>query len=155
MDPISLILTALATGAAAGLKPAAERAVTDAYEGLRTIIRNRYTRVNESLTALEAQPSSAARKAAVEEDLAEEEAAADTEVLEMAKKLLEAVSNFAPEAAREAAVDIEDVRVGASLNIEDIVADGAALRIRRTDVADDLNIRGIRGGSSSGSVPGS
>jgi hypothetical protein len=41
MDPVSLILTALAAGAAVGLKGAASSAVTDAYNGLRALVRRK------------------------------------------------------------------------------------------------------------------
>ena len=42
MDPISIIITALALGAAAGLKPTAEIAIKDAYAGLKKIIQDKY-----------------------------------------------------------------------------------------------------------------
>ena len=37
MDPVTIIVTALALGAAAGLKPVAEQAVKDAYAGIKTL----------------------------------------------------------------------------------------------------------------------
>jgi hypothetical protein len=39
MDPVTLIVTALAVGAALGLKDAASSAVTDAYNGLKGLVR--------------------------------------------------------------------------------------------------------------------
>jgi hypothetical protein len=41
MDPITLIVTALAAGAATGAKDAASSAVKDAYAGLRVLARKR------------------------------------------------------------------------------------------------------------------
>jgi hypothetical protein len=41
MDPVALILTALAAGAGLGLKDAASAAITDAYNGLRGLVRRR------------------------------------------------------------------------------------------------------------------
>src|SRR5689334_20841802 len=38
MDPITLIVTALAAGAALGLKDTASTAVTDAYAGLKALV---------------------------------------------------------------------------------------------------------------------
>ena len=38
MDPVSLIVTALATGAAAALKDTAGEAVKDAYSGLKSLL---------------------------------------------------------------------------------------------------------------------
>lgn len=43
MDPISLIVSALAAGAAAGLSDTASTAVQDAYRGLRHLVRHRFT----------------------------------------------------------------------------------------------------------------
>jgi hypothetical protein len=41
MDPITLIVTALAAGAALGVKDAASAAVKDAYAGLKALVRKR------------------------------------------------------------------------------------------------------------------
>jgi hypothetical protein len=41
MDPITLIVTALAAGAALGLKESASSAVRDAYAGLKALVRSR------------------------------------------------------------------------------------------------------------------
>jgi hypothetical protein len=38
MEPVSLIVTSLALGAAAGLKPTAEQAIKDAYGALKSLI---------------------------------------------------------------------------------------------------------------------
>jgi hypothetical protein len=151
MDPVSLIVAALSAGAAAALKPTAERAVLDAYEGLRTVIADRYTRARETVGSLEARPESKARKAAVEEDLADEGAGSDKQLLQHAQQVLKAIQEHAPEAAGEAAVDLDTVRIGANLNISDIVASGTGVRVRRTDVAKDVNIRGVRTDTGEGS----
>ncbi len=42
MDPITLILTALAAGATAAAKDTAGTAVKDAYEALKTLIKNQF-----------------------------------------------------------------------------------------------------------------
>lgn len=68
MDPITMIVSAIALGAAAGLKPTAEQAVKDAYAGLKALIQLKYA--NVSLAPLEEAPESEARRAVVEEDLA-------------------------------------------------------------------------------------
>jgi hypothetical protein len=41
MDPITLIVTALAAGAALGVKDAASSAVKDAYAGLKALVGKR------------------------------------------------------------------------------------------------------------------
>jgi hypothetical protein len=42
MDPITLIVTALAAGAALGVKDAASTAVKDAYAGLKALVKKRF-----------------------------------------------------------------------------------------------------------------
>jgi hypothetical protein len=42
MDPITLIVTALAAGAAAGVQGTAASAVRDAYAGLKTLVKRRF-----------------------------------------------------------------------------------------------------------------
>jgi hypothetical protein len=54
MDPVTLIVAALAAGAAAGLKPTAEQAVKDAYAGVKAFILNKYPSL--SLEPLEQKP---------------------------------------------------------------------------------------------------
>ena len=44
MDPITLIVTALAAGAALGVKDAASSAVKDAYAGLKALVSKRLAR---------------------------------------------------------------------------------------------------------------
>lgn len=41
MDPVTLIVTALVAGAAAGLKDTASSAITDAYNGLKGLVRRK------------------------------------------------------------------------------------------------------------------
>ncbi len=53
MDPLSLILGALAAGAAAGLTDTAAGAVKDAYAGLRDLVRRRFAGRHLAQTALE------------------------------------------------------------------------------------------------------
>jgi hypothetical protein len=42
MDPVTLILTALAAGAALGVKDTASSAVKDAYNGLKALVKRRF-----------------------------------------------------------------------------------------------------------------
>ncbi len=43
MDPVTLTVTALAAGAALGVKDTASAAVKDAYEGLKSLVKKRLT----------------------------------------------------------------------------------------------------------------
>ncbi len=53
MDPVSLVLTALATGAAAAAKDTASQGVKDAYAGLKTLVLKRFEKKPQAEMALE------------------------------------------------------------------------------------------------------
>jgi len=144
MDPVSVVVTALVAGAAAGLKPAAEQAVKDAYVGLKTLIQRKWQQV--SVSQLEANPTSEARQAVVKEDLAQANAADDRDLLTAADKVLDAVAQHAPEVARSIGVRLEDIKSGGSLRIRDVVAGDAGVDVRKADVHGDIDISGVRAG---------
>jgi hypothetical protein len=110
MEPITLIVTSLALGAAAGLKPTAEQVIRDAYGGLKSLIQRKYAEV--SIEQLEKAPESKPRRAVVEEDLTQAGAGKDEEVLRQAKILLDAIQAHAPETASAIGVDINVVASG-------------------------------------------
>ena len=87
MDPITIIVTALALGAAAGLKSTAEQAVKDAYADIKTLIQGKYRQVN--LALLEGDPKSESWQGVVKEDLTKEKADQDEAVLRLAQAVLE------------------------------------------------------------------
>lgn len=151
MDPITLIVTALATGAAAGLKPTAEKVIKDAYEGLKTLIKKKYERSQAAVPVLENDPASEAGKAVVRETLEKEGAGQDEDLLRQAQAVLQAIRAHEPSAAQAAGVLIEDIEAGASVNVRDIVTDGGftARQIRATE---DVTIEGVRAGR--GGTPG-
>ncbi len=67
MDTIGIIVSALASGAAAGLKPITEKAIKDAYAGLKSMIQRKYSRVD--LLPIENKPESQSKRESVAEDL--------------------------------------------------------------------------------------
>jgi hypothetical protein len=52
MDPLTLILSALTAGIAASVKDTASTAVTDAYNGLKTLIQRKFADQPKAQTAL-------------------------------------------------------------------------------------------------------
>lgn len=106
MDPITIIVTILALGAAAGSRPTAEQAIKDGYAGLKTLIQRKY---NVSLATLEEAPESKARRAVVEEGLEKTEAKQDKELLLKAKELLDAIQTYAPETGNIIGVDLKAI----------------------------------------------
>ncbi len=117
MDPISIIVTALVLGAAAGLKPTTEQAVKDAYAGLKALLQRKFARVNVSL--VEDDHTSQSRQNVVKEDLARVNADQGTEVIKATQVVLDTVRDRAPKTAIAIGVNLEDIKA-ASLRLSDI-----------------------------------
>ncbi|TFD49576.1 hypothetical protein E3T55_10880 [Cryobacterium frigoriphilum] len=143
MDPISLIVVALATGAAAALKPTAEAAIRDAYAGLKRLITDRYNQVDVS--PVERNPSSQAKRRSLEEDLHETDAAADDALLQEAKELFDLVAKADPAAARGVGVDLEDIDA-AFVDIDRVRSGGIGVRGRGWNVTGGVRISNVEAG---------
>jgi hypothetical protein len=144
MDPITIIVTALVAGAAAGLKPTAEQVVKDAYDGIKAVVKQRYARV--SVDKLEDDPASEPYKSAVREDLQKANAGEDAELLMKAKAVLDAVREHAPKSAGEVGVSIEELEAQ-SLRVKDIVVvTGTGVSLRKVKVVGDVEVAGVRTG---------
>lgn len=143
MDPVTLIVSALALGASAGLKSTVTTAIGDAYSALRRILGERYRGVD--LTPVERRPESAAKRDSLAEDLDVAGAGADTELLAAARLLIEQVSSHAPEAAAVVGVDLERVHA-AALRIATVESAGTGVRVRDSEFAGDVDIRDVRAG---------
>jgi hypothetical protein len=146
MDPITVLVTALAGGAAAGLKPVAETAVKDAYESVKGLIRRKFSHV--SVDVLEADPTSKMRQGVVKEELEKTDAANDRELLGAAARLLEAIRMHAPEAAQAIGVTLEDI-TGAGLRISEVESPGSGVAVKHAHMAGDIEIKGVRAGVGS------
>lgn len=109
MEPVSIILTALVLGVAAAVKPTAEQAVKDAYQGLKTVIQDVY---KISLANFESRYSSKAEQAALEEHLTESGAADNEKLLDEAKALVELIKAHDSQTITTIGVDIEGVETG-------------------------------------------
>jgi hypothetical protein len=107
MDPVTLIVAALAAGAAAGLKDTAASAIKDAYGALRGLLSRRYGKVN--VDDLERKPESDAKRASVAEDLAAAGAGDDEELLDLARHLVAVVRENDPQAGSAVGIDLADV----------------------------------------------
>jgi hypothetical protein len=143
MDPISVVITSLTLGIAAGLKPTAEQAVKDAYNGLKQLIQERY-QVN--LANLENAPDSAAQKMAVQEVLEKRGAENDVELVTQAEKVVQEVERYAPDTPGTIGVELEDVKAGI-VNFKNIsVAQGASGVVVRRGEFDELNFGDIAAG---------
>ena len=91
MDPtITLILSALTTGATLMLQSALKEATKDAYQAIKRRLQKRGTPdLTDAVAKLEAKPDSPARQAVLAEELEAAGAAQDEELLRLARTLLE------------------------------------------------------------------
>jgi hypothetical protein len=89
MDPVSLIIAAVLTGAAAGASKTADQSVSDAYGYLKGLIRRRLKDAQEPETALasiEIEPE--AWKEPLKAAIVRAGASDDEEIVETARRLL-------------------------------------------------------------------
>jgi hypothetical protein len=126
MDPISLVIAALAAGATAALKDTASTAVTDAYAGLKGLIRRRFKADDDALMLLEraeAQPEG--KHASLAERLRATAAESDQELVDAARAVLIEADPAGFQAGRY------DVRISGGKGI--VVGDHAAVTMNFDD----------------------
>jgi hypothetical protein len=88
------IIAALSTGAVAGATDTAKSAIDDAYQGLKTLIKQKFghdSDVADAIDMLEAKPDSSARMMLVAEELEAVNSTSDSEVVSAAQSLLELI----------------------------------------------------------------
>ena len=143
MDPIGVIVSALASGAAAGLKPTAEKAIKDAYAGLKSMIQRKYSRVD--LLPIENKPESQSKRESVAEDLVDAGATGDQELLNIAKVLIDAVARHDKATATVIGVDLEEVKA-AYLDITKITSSEAGVRVKKSEFEGGIDIGEVNAG---------
>jgi hypothetical protein len=87
---MSAIVAALSAGAATGATEAGKKAIVDAYDGLKSLIKKRFGGNSEAAVALdklEAKPDSEGRKQTLSEELESAGAASDPELVSAAQAL--------------------------------------------------------------------
>jgi hypothetical protein len=128
MEPITVIVSALAAGAAAALKPMAEGAIKDAYNGIKSFITKKYGKVD--LTPLETKPESENKRASLAEDLTDAGAANDVELLDQAKQVIDAVEKHDPESASAIGIVLREVEAQ-YLEVRKIITDGTGMIVEK------------------------
>ncbi|WP_433563210.1 hypothetical protein ACQP1O_38415 [Nocardia sp. CA-151230] len=142
MDPVTaVVVSALAAGAAAGMKDTATQAVKDAYSELKKLISHKYGDVD--VTALERRPDSAHKKESLAEDLEDAGADKDPELVAAAAAVLQAVERHAPHVV--IGVDVKDL-VATALEVVDVKSSGDGVRIENGSIAGDVRIHGVQAG---------
>lgn len=150
MSILETLITALAAGAAAALQSTASQAISDGYNALKALIQRKFGDVEVDL--LEKDPKSAKRRALLEEELEQAKVADDAEVMQQAKRLLDAVTQAKSEVtetiAQAIGVTVEDLHVAKSVKIKDIVAQGSGsvtgVKVKNSTIDGDLEISGVR-----------
>ena len=92
MDPVTVVLSALAEGAALALKDTVGGAIKDAYDGLKSLVRRKFSGNQQAEVALaghDVKPE--VWKEPLKDALQETHAADDPEVLAAAERLLNAL----------------------------------------------------------------
>lgn len=92
MDPLTIIVSAVAAGAAASVKDVVAQAVMDGYASLKALIVRKFGQkadVGNALEGVEKRPDSEARQAVLKEELETAGAGQDAEVIRQAGALLE------------------------------------------------------------------
>jgi hypothetical protein len=143
MEPVTIIVSALAAGALAGLKPTAEAAVKDAYAAFKALVRRKYGSVD--VIPVEKKPDSEPKRESVAEDLRDAGAGSDVELLEAARTLLELIRSRAPETGPAIGVDLEEV-TAAALRIHGVDAEGTGVRVRKGEFSGDIDISNVNAG---------
>jgi hypothetical protein len=142
VDPITLVVTAVALGASAGLKDTATQAVKDAYTGLKGVLARRQVDVS----GMERRPGSDVQRAALIEALTDTPDGVDDEVITAARAVTEVVAAYEPAAAAAVGVDLERVRAG-FLRIASVEGSGARVRVRDGDFEGGIDIGHVRAGT--------
>jgi hypothetical protein len=143
VDPVTLIVSALAAGASAAFKSTAESAVKDAYEGLKKLLFGRYKDID--VAPVEKKPESEAKRQSLAEDLEAAGATGDDELREAAQRLIEAVRAHDASAGAAVGVDLEQVEAE-FLKISDVSSTGTGVRVRHGTFTGGIDISGVDAG---------
>ncbi|MFC1465306.1 MAG: hypothetical protein ACFLMY_10705 [Candidatus Brachytrichaceae bacterium NZ_4S206] len=139
MDPLAIIAGALVAGAAAAAQEVVPQAIRDAYQGLKSLIIEKFgaaSDVESATRGVEKKPGDPARQEVLKDELADAGAAQDAEVLQQAQALLDLVRQHAPAVAQQ---------YSAALTGSGGIAQGASARAAGAGGV-------IVGGSNTGSI---
>jgi hypothetical protein len=93
MDPVTTSITAaLAAGVAGGGPELVKKAISDAYEGIKSLLKEKFGHGSEVVNAvknLEAKPDSEGRKGTLQEEIVAAKADRDPDLLKAAQSLLD------------------------------------------------------------------
>lgn len=141
MDPVTLLVSAVALGAAAGVKDTVAQAVKDAYATLKQMLG----RNGVDIAAVERRPESKAQRAALEERLTEIGAGDDAELLKVARQLVDAIKSSVPETAPALGVDLDQIEAE-FLKVQRVQSEGTGVRVRDSRFTGGIDISDLDAG---------
>jgi hypothetical protein len=115
MDPVTLIVTALAAGAASALQDGTAAAVKDAYARLKALVKRRFTgRSNAELVLAEHEAAPQTWQAPLAAELSAAGADADADLVAAAQALMGLVDEAGSRSGKYAAtvLDSQGIQVG-------------------------------------------
>jgi hypothetical protein len=148
MEPFAtLIVSALALGAAAGAQSTIEQVIKDAYAGLRQVIVDRYSRharLVDAMDSLAEEPQDASRRETLGDELESAEVTNDEAVIEKAQAVHAAMNDSAPTLAKAIGMDIGELEA-AVLEVENVQAGktGIGVRIGKAQIRGSASFRNI------------
>lgn len=143
VDPVSIAVAALALGAQQIVKTGVGEVVKDAYAALKRFIADHYRGVDP--TAVEAKPNSEAKRASLEEDLKDAGADSDSELLAVAKVVIEAIRAENPQAGEPIGVNLEEIEAEA-IRIQNVWSSGGGVQVRGANVSGAIDISNVTSG---------
>lgn len=103
MEPVSLIVTAVVAGLAAGAGEVAKAGIKDAYDLFMARLRGKvsgHEDAQDALANVEKKPDSAGRQATLKEELAAIQAEQDSDLLNLAQTVLQKLDEKGAEAGK-------------------------------------------------------
>jgi hypothetical protein len=131
------------------LKDTVAKGVKDAYNGLITVIKDRYQKhqnVTDCVDHLTKKPQDKNRREALEDELKKAGGEIDNRLLEASQAVIEAVEKHSPETARAIGMDIGEFKA-AALHIKNLQSpkEGIGFRADKVDIAGTATFDNIGG----------
>jgi hypothetical protein len=145
VDPVTLVVTAVALGASAGMTETASNMIKDAYAALKAQLGRNHV----DLSGVERNPTSQVQRAALEETLSDIPAALDEELLAAAEQVANAVAATQPEVAEVVGVELRDVQAE-FIRVRSISSAGTGFRGEGLTVQGGVDIGDVTAGRLAG-----
>lgn len=148
VDPITLVVAAVALGASAGLSDTVATAVKDAYATLKELLNRR----DVDVSGVERQPDSTVQRDALREYLDEAADVVDDEILAAAQQVTEVVTAHDTGAGPALGMDLSQVKAS-FLRVRSVRSEGSGVLVQDGTFAGGIDIGDVTAGRSTGRSP--